>query len=70
MLLFHGSIAGMLGLYLMFWLKLNLAQTMPLAVGIGLLVTATGYKALSALSADRLAAAGPGSSALEAKKTS
>jgi len=69
-LLFHGSIAGMLGLYLMFWLKLNLAQTMPLAVGIGLLVTATGYKALSALSADRLAAAGPGSSALEAKKTS
>lgn len=35
-LLFHGGIAGMLGLYLLFWLKLNLAQTIPAALGIGL----------------------------------
>jgi hypothetical protein len=69
-LLFHGSIAGMLGLYMMFWLKLNLAQTLPLALGLGLVVAATGYKALSALSAERLAASGPGASALELKKTS
>jgi oligosaccharyltransferase complex subunit delta (ribophorin II) len=35
-LLFHGGIAAMLGLYLLFWVKLNLAQTAPLALLIGL----------------------------------
>jgi oligosaccharyltransferase complex subunit delta (ribophorin II) len=54
-LLFHGGIAAMLLLYLLFWLHLNLAQMLPLAAGLGIFTAATGYKALSALSARRLA---------------
>lgn len=63
-LLFHGSIAAMLGLYMLFWTKLNLAQTMPLAMGLGLAVAGSGYLALSALSAERLRS----DTALEVKK--
>jgi oligosaccharyltransferase complex subunit delta (ribophorin II) len=35
-ILFHGGIASLLALYLLFWLRLNLAQTLPLALGLGL----------------------------------
>lgn len=56
-LLFHGGIAALLGLYLLFWLRLNLATTLPLALGLGLFIAATGYKALGALSDARLAEA-------------
>jgi oligosaccharyltransferase complex subunit delta (ribophorin II) len=56
-LMFHGSIAAMLGLYLLFWLRLNLAQTLPLALGLGCFMALTGYKALGALSAARMAEA-------------
>jgi oligosaccharyltransferase complex subunit delta (ribophorin II) len=41
-LLFHGGIAAMLGLYLLFWLQLNLAQTLPLALGLGLFTAGRG----------------------------
>jgi hypothetical protein len=37
-MLFHGGIAAMLGLYLLFWVKLNLAQTAPLALLLGLFI--------------------------------
>jgi hypothetical protein len=56
-LLFHGGIAAMLGLYLLFWLRLNLAQTLPLALGLACFMALTGYKALGALSAARVAEA-------------
>jgi oligosaccharyltransferase complex subunit delta (ribophorin II) len=53
-LLFHGGIGALLVLYWLFWTKLNLAQTLPLAVGIGLATAAVGFKALSALADARL----------------
>lgn len=56
----------MLVLYLLFWLKLNLAQTLPPALLWGLCTALTGYKALSAVADMRLAAAG--SKAVELKK--
>ncbi len=69
-LLFHGSIAALLGLYLLFWLRLNLAQTLPLALLLGLVVAITGYKALSATASARLGSAGTakGAAAVELKK--
>lgn len=65
--LFHGGIAAMLGLYWLFWTRLNLAQTLPAAGAIGLFTAAAGYKALSALADARLAAERGGAAA--AKKT-
>ncbi|KAG2445474.1 hypothetical protein HXX76_000090 [Chlamydomonas incerta] len=53
-LLFHGGLAAMLLLYLLFWLKLNLAQTLPLAGAGGLFVAGSGFVLLSALSQQRL----------------
>jgi hypothetical protein len=35
-LMFHGGIASMLGLYLLFWTKLNLAQTVTPFLVLGL----------------------------------
>lgn len=58
----------MLLLYLLFWLQLNLAQTLPLALAGGVFVAITGYKALGALSAQRIADAKAASGA--AKKAS
>ncbi|KAF8056103.1 nifk [Scenedesmus sp. PABB004] len=66
-LLFHGGIAALLGLYLLFWLRLNLAATLPLAAGLGLFIAGTGWKALGALSDARIAEAKAG--ATPAKKT-
>lgn len=53
-LLFHGGIGAMLALYLLFWLKLNLAQTLPLIAVLGLVTAFVGYKALSGLAELRL----------------
>ena len=44
----------MLVLYVVFWLKLNLAQTLPLAGFGGLFVAASGYLTLSKLAQGRL----------------
>jgi oligosaccharyltransferase complex subunit delta (ribophorin II) len=44
-LLFHGGIAAMLGLYLLFWVKLNLAQTLPLALLLGVFTAGEGARA-------------------------
>lgn len=54
-LLFHGGIAALLFLYFLFWTRLNLAQTLPLAAGLGLGIAGVGYKALSAVADARLA---------------
>ena len=53
-MLFHGGIASVLVLYWLFWTQLNLAQTLPPAVALGLATAAVGYKALSALADARL----------------
>jgi oligosaccharyltransferase complex subunit delta (ribophorin II) len=53
-LLFHGSIAAMLVLYLAFWTHLNLMQTLPIAAVIGVLIMGTGYKSLSAVAEARI----------------
>lgn len=53
-LLFHCSIGSMLALFLLFWLQLNLAQTLPLVAGLGVVIAFFGYQALSALADLRL----------------
>ncbi|KAG2482125.1 hypothetical protein HYH03_018911 [Edaphochlamys debaryana] len=53
-LLFHCGLAAVLLLYLVFFLQLNLAQTLPLAGLGGGFVAASGYWLLSSLSAQRL----------------
>lgn len=53
-LLFHGGIGALLVLYFLFWTRLNLAQTLPLAAGLGLGIAGVGYKALSAVADGRL----------------
>ncbi len=44
----------MLVLYLFFWLKINLAQTLPIALVIGVLLAFTGHRALSGLATARM----------------
>uniref|UniRef100_A0A7S3QP46 Ribophorin II n=1 Tax=Dunaliella tertiolecta TaxID=3047 RepID=A0A7S3QP46_DUNTE len=53
-LAFHGLIAAMLGLYLVFWLRWNLIQTLPVALGLGAALVAVGHKALSGIATERL----------------
>lgn len=67
-LLFHVCIAAMLVLYLLFWLSFNLAQTLPVALGLGCLVAVTGYKALEALSTQRIMESKASSGPIAAKK--
>lgn len=59
--LFHGSVASVLILYLMFWLRLNLAETLPLAMVGGAVIALTGYHLLSRLANARIAEAKEGS---------
>lgn len=51
---FHGGIASILGLYTLFWLKLNLMQTLPILLVLGLFTTVAGYNALSRQAEARL----------------
>lgn len=53
-IVFHGSIAAMLGLYVLFWLQLNLAQTLVIAMPIGLVTAISGFYTLSGLAGQRL----------------
>ena len=53
-LLFHSGIFMMLGLYALFFLRLNLAQTLPAALILGLFVAGTGFNTLSGLATARL----------------
>ncbi|XP_002967082.2 dolichyl-diphosphooligosaccharide--protein glycosyltransferase subunit 2 [Selaginella moellendorffii] len=48
-LAFHGGLASILGLYLLFWLKLNLFTTLQILGFLGLLTTVAGYGILSHL---------------------
>lgn len=68
-MLFHAGIGALLVLYWLFWTQLNLAQTLPTALGIGLATAAVGYKALSALADARLAQERSGAPTALAKKT-
>lgn len=51
---FHGGIASILGLYTLFWLKLNLMQTLPILLVLGIFTTVAGYNALSRQAEARL----------------
>jgi hypothetical protein len=53
-LLFHGLIAALLSLYLFFWLKWNLADTLPVALVLGAALAFVGHRALSGLATARL----------------
>jgi len=44
---FHACLGSGLGLALLFWVRLNLVQTLPLAGGLGVLTLAVGHRALS-----------------------
>lgn len=50
---FHACLAAGLGLALLFWTRLNLVQTLPLAGGLGLVTLVVGHKALSQHAAKR-----------------
>eukprot|EP00199_Chlamydomonas_sp_CCMP681_P007027 CAMPEP_0119108106 /NCGR_PEP_ID=MMETSP1180-20130426/13470_1 /TAXON_ID=3052 ORGANISM="Chlamydomonas cf sp, Strain CCMP681" /NCGR_SAMPLE_ID=MMETSP1180 /ASSEMBLY_ACC=CAM_ASM_000741 /LENGTH=295 /DNA_ID=CAMNT_0007093689 /DNA_START=72 /DNA_END=959 /DNA_ORIENTATION=- len=51
---FHVLLAAMLGLYLLFWTRLNLMQTLPLVGGMGILLALSGHRALATLADARL----------------
>ena len=51
---FHGGLASVLGLYTLFWLKLNLIQTLPVLMLLGLWTAVAGYHALSRQAEARL----------------
>jgi hypothetical protein len=53
-LLFHGLIAALLSLYLFFWLKWDLANTLPVALALGAALAFVGHRALSGLATARL----------------
>ena len=44
---FHGGLAALLGLYALFWLQLNLLQTLPILAVIALFLVVSGFKLLS-----------------------
>ena len=44
---FHGGIISIMGLYTLFWTKLNLMQTLPWLLTLGIFTTVAGYNALS-----------------------
>ena len=46
---FHAGIGGILGLYLLFWARLNILQTLPLLAVLGVFTTVSGNRALLAL---------------------
>ena len=64
-LLFHGGIASLLLLYFLFWLRLNLMTTTPIAIGIGCVTAVAGRKVLKGKTAASLIS--PPSSPLEKK---
>ncbi|KAF5841388.1 Oligosaccharyltransferase subunit Ribophorin II-domain-containing protein [Dunaliella salina] len=66
-LAFHGLIAAMLGLYLIFWLRWNLIQTLPVALGLGAALVTVGHKALSGIATERLHAKTPAASKVSQK---
>lgn len=51
---FHGGIGSILALYTLFWLRLNLMQTLPILLVLGLFTTIAGYSALSRQAEARL----------------
>ncbi|KAK9833800.1 hypothetical protein WJX74_006285 [Apatococcus lobatus] len=53
---FHAGVASILGLYTIFWLGLNLLQTLPVLAVLGLFTAASGYQALSRQANARLKA--------------
>ncbi len=52
-LLFHGLLAAVLAVYMLFWTQWNLAETLPVVLGLGVLLFLVGHKALSGLATER-----------------
>ncbi|GAB4816093.1 hypothetical protein N2152v2_003139 [Parachlorella kessleri] len=52
-LLFQGGLAAILGLYVLFWLRLNLLQTLPVLAVLGVFTAGAGNRALSSLAQSR-----------------
>lgn len=52
--LFHGGIASLLVLYFLFWVKLNLMTTTPIAIAIGCVTAVAGKKVLKGKTAANL----------------
>lgn len=52
-LLFHVLLLVTLGVYLLFWTVWNLAETLPVVLGLGVLLALTGQKALSGIATAR-----------------
>ena len=50
---FHGGLAAICGLYLLFWLRLNLMQTLPLLAALGVATAACGGATLRGLAAEQ-----------------
>lgn len=53
--LFFGSILALEGVFLMYYIRWNLFQTLPVALGVGVLAFLSGSRALSEVQARRLA---------------
>lgn len=53
-MVFQGTLLAFGGLYLLFWYKLNLMQTMPLALMLGGVLFISGHFALRGIAAARL----------------
>lgn len=56
-LVFHSSLAAIFGLYLLFWLKLNMFTTLKWLLGVGVVTFLSGHNLLSRLAARREKAA-------------
>ncbi len=54
---FHGLLAATLGVYLLFWTQWNLAQTLPVVLGLGAALVVVGQKTLSGIASERIALA-------------
>lgn len=57
-LAFHGLLAAMLVLFTVYWLRLNLLQTLPLVVVGGALLAVAGYLHLNRVADARIKAEG------------
>lgn len=52
---FHGVLAAILAVYMLFWTQWSLAQTLPVVLALGVVLMVVGHRALSGLASDRFA---------------
>jgi len=54
---FHGGMAALMGLYLVFWVQLSILQLLTPLAALGLFTVVAGHQALSALARERVKSA-------------